>query len=171
MFFFHRVCPLQTVKNRRKPWKNRHQTVNKSAPKIHHFFTVSFSPFTSSWFYFPELIRLGVIYYAGKSLPRGGEVLALSSTDRKCLHVAGRDSDLPRASGNSVDFPEIHQTSREVPLSQCKKSIHHHCGTLFSHSGVYHFLAKTREKGIHHGSRKKGIHHRGLRPWKSKKKK
>ena len=49
MFFFHRLCPLQTVKNRRKPWKNRHQTVKKSAPKIHHFFTVSFSPFTSSW--------------------------------------------------------------------------------------------------------------------------
>ena len=49
MFFFHRLCPLQTVKNRRKPWKNRHQTVKKSAPKIHHFFTVIFSPFTSSW--------------------------------------------------------------------------------------------------------------------------
>ena len=49
MFFFHRLCPLQTVKKRRKPWKNRHQTVKKSAPKIHHFFTVSFSPFTSSW--------------------------------------------------------------------------------------------------------------------------
>ena len=49
MFFFHRLCPLQTVKNRRKPWKNRHQTVKKSVPKIHHFFTVSFSPFTSSW--------------------------------------------------------------------------------------------------------------------------
>ena len=49
MSFFHRLCPLQTVKNRRKPWKNRHQTVKKSAPKIHHSFTVSFSPFTSSW--------------------------------------------------------------------------------------------------------------------------
>ena len=48
-FFFHRLCPLQTVKSRRKPWKNRHQTVKKSAPKIHHFFTVSFSPSTSSW--------------------------------------------------------------------------------------------------------------------------
>ena len=46
MFFFHRLCPLQTVKNRRKPWKNRRQTVKKSAAKIHHFFTVSFSPFT-----------------------------------------------------------------------------------------------------------------------------
>ena len=54
MFVFHCLCPLQTVKNRRKPWKNRHQTVKKSAPKIHHFFTVSFSPFTSSWFpFFP----------------------------------------------------------------------------------------------------------------------
>ena len=49
MFFFHRLCPLQTVKNRRKPWKNRRQTVKKSAPKIHHLFNVSFSPFTSSW--------------------------------------------------------------------------------------------------------------------------
>ena len=39
------------MKNRRKPWKNRHQTVKKSAPKIHHFFTVSCSPFTSSWFW------------------------------------------------------------------------------------------------------------------------
>ena len=37
MFYCHRLCPLQTVKNRRKPWKNRHQTVKKSAPKIHHF--------------------------------------------------------------------------------------------------------------------------------------
>ena len=46
------------MKNRHKPWKNRHQTVKKSAPKIHHFFTVSFSPFTSSWFlriYFPKI--------------------------------------------------------------------------------------------------------------------
>ena len=50
MFFFF------TVYVPYKPWKigvnrekNRHQTVKKSAPKIHHFFTVSFSPFTSSW--------------------------------------------------------------------------------------------------------------------------
>ena len=50
MFFFHRLCPVKPWKIGVKPWKIRHQTVKKSAPKIHHFFTVSFSPFTSSWF-------------------------------------------------------------------------------------------------------------------------
>ena len=50
MFFFFTVyVRYKPWKNRRKPWKNRHQTVKKSEPKIHHFFTVSFSPFTSSW--------------------------------------------------------------------------------------------------------------------------
>ena len=39
MFFFHRLCPLQTVKNRRKPWKNRHQTVKKIGTKNPPFFS------------------------------------------------------------------------------------------------------------------------------------
>ena len=56
MFFFTVYIPYKPWKigvNREKigtkPWK-------KSAPKIHHFFTVSFSPFTSSWVT-PEIFR------------------------------------------------------------------------------------------------------------------
>ena len=58
------------------------------------------------------------------------------------------------------------------PCHRCrgKKSMHHHCGTPLFFSvcryGVYHFPAKTREKGMHHRSGKKGIHHGGLRPEK-----
>ena len=64
------------------------------------------------------------------------------------------------------------------------KTIHHHRGTpplldcrLTPRSqrnkksyGVYRFLGKTREKGIHHGSGKKGIHHRGPQTPKKKEK-
>ena len=39
------VSPFMSLINREKLYVNG----EKSAPKIHHFFTVSFSPFTSSW--------------------------------------------------------------------------------------------------------------------------
>ena len=36
IFFFHRLCPLQTVKNRRKPWKNRHPKSTIFSPLVFH---------------------------------------------------------------------------------------------------------------------------------------
>ena len=44
MFFFFFFSPFMSLINREKLCANR----EKSAPKIHHFFTVSFSPFTSA---------------------------------------------------------------------------------------------------------------------------
>ena len=143
--------PYKPWKNRRKPWKNRHQTVEKkkSAPKIHHFFTVSFSPFTSSWVWVLPGRKLGPCCLS-----------FLFSTDLQCFWtlavqiLRGLSFVILWGWGGSrtvklfPDSPDLFETSRNSVCSQFLEGLFAILEGLFAM--LFEVLLIEIQEDIHH---------------------